>query len=150
MDGLTLSPATVSLPAAVRRVAAAGVGLIVFAAGRQALACPVCFSAKNEANQIAFLVTTALLTFAPLLMIGGLIWWLRRRTHDEELPGRTHAPDAGVESGATGLVTLAAAGIGAMIRLIRRSAQSRRTASREPVATVSTNRVPATGRVDAT
>lgn len=40
-------------------------------------ACPVCFSAK-EGSREAFLLTTALLTFLPLGMIGSLLFWLRK------------------------------------------------------------------------
>ena len=38
-----------------------------------ASACAMCFQATSEANRIAFLVTTVLLTFMPLILIGGLI-----------------------------------------------------------------------------
>lgn len=47
-----------------------------------ALACPVCFSAKNEDNQIAYLATTGFLTFLPLVMIGSLVLWVRRRVRE--------------------------------------------------------------------
>ena len=42
-------------------------------------ACPVCFDPQNEANRVAFIATTVFLTFLPLLMIGGIVLWLRRR-----------------------------------------------------------------------
>jgi hypothetical protein len=43
-----------------------------------AFACPVCTQQANDRNANAFSATTALLTFLPLTMIGGSIWWLRR------------------------------------------------------------------------
>lgn len=49
----------------------------------EALACPVCLDAQ-EKNRGAFVLTTWLLTFLPLGMIGGLIWWLRRKVRQLE------------------------------------------------------------------
>ena len=42
-------------------------------------ACPVCFSAKDEAQRQAFFDTTIFLTLLPLVMIGGFIYWVVRR-----------------------------------------------------------------------
>ena len=42
-----------------------------------AWACAVCFSGE-DANRIAYIATTAFLTFFPLLMIGFAIYMLRR------------------------------------------------------------------------
>lgn len=44
-----------------------------------ALACPVCGFGQDKARG-AFIATTALLTFLPLGMIGGIIVWLRQRS----------------------------------------------------------------------
>ena len=44
----------------------------------QADACPVCFSAKDE-TRLAFYFSTALLSFLPLSMVGGIIFWIRNR-----------------------------------------------------------------------
>ncbi len=41
-------------------------------------ACAVCLSATDEYRD-AFMITTALLTALPLLMVGSLIFWLRQR-----------------------------------------------------------------------
>ena len=49
-----------------------------------AAACPVCGSAKNEENQIAYLATTGFMTFLPLILVGGLILWIRKRVRDME------------------------------------------------------------------
>ena len=43
-----------------------------------AYACPSCASPLEE-NRQAFVDTTIFLTVVPLMMIGGFIWWLRRR-----------------------------------------------------------------------
>jgi hypothetical protein len=49
-------------------------------AASTAYACPVCFSAKDEAQRQAFFDTTIFLTLLPLLMIGGVIFWVARRS----------------------------------------------------------------------
>jgi len=51
-----------------------------------AYACPSCASPLEE-NRQAFVDTTIFLTVVPLMMMGGFIWWLRRkvRARDEML-----------------------------------------------------------------
>ena len=44
-----------------------------------AQACAVCFSARSDEAREAFRITAVFLTFLPLVGIGGLVWWLRRR-----------------------------------------------------------------------
>ena len=46
---------------------------------RASWACAVCTSGTEDSNRLAFILTTALLSFLPLLMVGGIVWWLRRR-----------------------------------------------------------------------
>lgn len=46
-----------------------------------ALACPVCFDARDE-NRQAFLATTAFLTLLPLGMVAGAGLWLRKRSRE--------------------------------------------------------------------
>ncbi len=46
-----------------------------------AAACPVCFDPREE-NRMAFLATTAFLSFLPLGMVAGAGYWLRRRMHE--------------------------------------------------------------------
>jgi hypothetical protein len=64
----------------------------------------VCFSAKDEAQRQAFFDTTIFLTLLPLLLIGGFIYWVARRTRRLEAedtavqPARTSA-EAGPEAG---------------------------------------------------
>jgi len=47
-------------------------------------ACAVCFSGRDE-NRLAFILTTILLTALPLIMIGGMLLWLRRRSVRQQL-----------------------------------------------------------------
>ena len=42
-------------------------------------ACPVCFQAKNDASRVAFIAATGFMTGLPLLLVGGVVWWLRRQ-----------------------------------------------------------------------
>lgn len=58
---------------------AAGVVAVLALAPRAALACSVCMSGRDDGTRNAFLATTGLLTVLPLIMVGGLVWWLRRR-----------------------------------------------------------------------
>jgi hypothetical protein len=53
-----------------------------------ALACPMCLAARDQATQIAFLLTTVLLSALPVLMIGVGIVWLARRAHAMDLEER--------------------------------------------------------------
>ena len=53
----------------------------VLLAPRLAAACAVCFTGRADETRIAFLVTTGLLSALPILLIGSLVWWLRRRAH---------------------------------------------------------------------
>jgi hypothetical protein len=46
---------------------------------RASVACAVCFTGKDDGSRLTFIFTTALLTLLPLLLIGGTVWWLRRR-----------------------------------------------------------------------
>jgi hypothetical protein len=49
---------------------------------QMATACAVCFTGRADETRIAFIATTALLTALPILLIGSLVWWLRRRAHE--------------------------------------------------------------------
>ncbi len=53
----------------------------VLLAPRLAAACAVCFTGRADETRIAFLATTGLLSALPILLIGSLVWWLRRRAH---------------------------------------------------------------------
>ncbi|MCZ6807464.1 MAG: hypothetical protein O7F08_10965 [Deltaproteobacteria bacterium] len=55
-------------------------------------ACPSCASPLEE-NRQAFVDTTIFLTFLPLIMIGGFIWWLRRKARQLEPPPEIAVPE---------------------------------------------------------
>ena len=59
----------------------AAISTVVLLAPRLAVACAVCFTGRADETRIAFLVTTVLLSALPILLIGSLVWWLRRRAH---------------------------------------------------------------------
>lgn len=71
-----------------RAAVIAGVtALLVGALPEVALACPVCFDARDE-NRQAFLATTAFMSLLPLGMVAGAGLWIRRRTRElDELHG---------------------------------------------------------------
>lgn len=46
-----------------------------------AFACPGCFSG-NDANRIAYFTTFVILTVLPLAMVGGLLYYLRKRARE--------------------------------------------------------------------
>jgi hypothetical protein len=52
---------------------------LVLALPYDAAACPLCIAAQDESVQVAYIAATAFMTFLPFSLIGGLIYWLRRR-----------------------------------------------------------------------
>ena len=46
-------------------------------------ACAVCFSGRDE-TPLAFIGTTVLLSFMPILLVGGAVYFLRRRYRELE------------------------------------------------------------------
>jgi hypothetical protein len=58
-----------------------------------AAACPSCASPLEE-NRQAFVDTTIFLTIVPLMMIGGLIWWIRRKTRELDQAPEIPVPDS--------------------------------------------------------
>jgi hypothetical protein len=61
--------------------------LVVFALAtlpKAAFACSVCFDPRDK-NRAAFVITTVLLTFFPLAVVGGAGVWLRKRFHRIEV-----------------------------------------------------------------
>jgi len=64
------------------------VAILAFAAvtwAGAAVACPVCFAAKGEANRKAFVATTVFLSALPLVMIGTSVWWAVHAVRRHEL-----------------------------------------------------------------
>ena len=49
-----------------------------------AQACAVCGAGQQEDTRLAFILTTAFMTFLPLSMMGGAVWWLCRRARQLE------------------------------------------------------------------
>ena len=61
-------------------------------APRLASACPSCASPLEE-NRQAFVDTTIFLTVVPLVMIGGLIWWLRKKVRERDEQPEIQVPE---------------------------------------------------------
>ena len=74
--------------------------LLLLQTAAPALACPVCFSA-NKKSRTAFLVTTGLLSTMPWMIIGGGVFWYKRRMRelDEESGDEGSLPDQDSPSG---------------------------------------------------
>ena len=53
--------------------------LVLLALPGAAEACAVCFQAKTDATRVAFIASTAAMTFLPLAVVGGVAWWVRRK-----------------------------------------------------------------------
>lgn len=60
------------------------VGALTFLLPSAAQACYVCMSGREDDVQLAFILTTVLLSLLPLGLIGGAVWWLRRRLREME------------------------------------------------------------------
>ena len=55
------------------------VALAIVLSPQLAKACSVCTTGKDDETRAAFVAMTAFMTFLPLGLIGGFVWWLRRR-----------------------------------------------------------------------
>lgn len=69
-----------------------------FALPSVASACPLCIAAQDEAVQVAYIFATGFMTFLPFGLVGGLIFWLRRRARQlalEEAAGVIRLPTPG-------------------------------------------------------
>ena len=80
-------------------------------APKAAAACAVCMAGNDEANRDAFLITTGLLSVLPPALIGGAVWWLRKRAralheHAEARALGTAAATARTRSTATASASL--------------------------------------------
>ena len=67
----------------------------------EASACPLCIAAQDANVQIAYMLASAFMTFLPLGLIGGLIFWLRRRARHlavEHEAGVIRLPSAGARA----------------------------------------------------
>ncbi len=57
----------------------ASISLAALVAGQSSFGCSVC-SVTSEAARYAYYGTTALLTFLPLLMIGGVVYYIAKKS----------------------------------------------------------------------
>jgi len=64
----------------VKSIFATAAALALLAAPGIAEACSVCSAGRDDESRTAFILTTAFLTLLPLALVGGMAWWLRRRT----------------------------------------------------------------------
>jgi len=64
---------------------------------RLAAACSVCFTGRADETRIAFLATTGFLSALPILLIGSLVWWLRRRAR--QIRDEHDRPSVSVDEG---------------------------------------------------
>lgn len=64
-----------------------------------AAACPVCVGGVEEDSRQAFIWTTVFLSVLPPGMVGGLIWWIWRRSR--ELEAQTDSSRSELEIAAT-------------------------------------------------
>jgi hypothetical protein len=65
--------------------------LLGLALPRVAPACAVCFSGRDE-SRTAYVLTTVLLSALPLLLVGGFVWWARRRWRALQQDGDGQSP----------------------------------------------------------
>jgi hypothetical protein len=63
----------------VRRTLALAAAALLVAAPDLASACAVCMGGTGGGTLRAFAIGTLFLSLLPLAMIGGMVWWLRRR-----------------------------------------------------------------------
>jgi hypothetical protein len=69
---------------------------LLLVAPRAAEACAVCTGGRDDETRSAFLLTTLFMSVAPLALVGGFVWWLRRRFHKLAAEQRPVAPAAAV------------------------------------------------------
>lgn len=63
-------------------------------APRLAEACYVCGAASNEKSRFAFAAMTGFMTVLPFLLVGSLLWWLRRRLRARDAEALSRNPRA--------------------------------------------------------
>lgn len=69
------------------RIRSLGVSLGVLAilvVPRVSWACAVCSAGREDDTRTAFIVSTIGMTLLPLLLVGAVVWWLRRRILESE------------------------------------------------------------------
>lgn len=56
----------------------------LLAAPRAAGACSVCTTGREDENQLAFILTTIFMSITPLLVVGGVVFFIVRRVRAAE------------------------------------------------------------------
>jgi len=74
----SIPPPVALLPVSRRKGSLRGLAALCWLWPSVVLACPVCFVAR-EASRLAFLWTAILMTFLPLCMMAGIIYFLWRQ-----------------------------------------------------------------------
>lgn len=64
------------------RLAAIALALLWLAAPEAASACAVCTGGESDEVRYAFIWTTGFLSVLPLGIVGGVVWFLRRRARE--------------------------------------------------------------------
>jgi hypothetical protein len=87
----------------LRGLAGSLAGLAVLAAPSLAVACAVCLSGRDDETELAFRVSTGLMTLLPFVLVGGLLLWLRKRfrevaEQEARRAAENHARTTGVAS----------------------------------------------------
>ncbi len=82
----------------VARLCAGALAALVTLSVDVARACPSCASPLEE-NRQAFVDTTIFLTVVPLMMIGGLIWWIRRKVRERDAALEIAVPESLLHDG---------------------------------------------------
>ena len=65
-----------------------------------ARACSVCSAGRDDETRAAFIATTIALSVLPLALIGGFVWWIRRRVRAIEEPSADRSWSASMRPGA--------------------------------------------------
>jgi hypothetical protein len=81
-----VSSPTISILSRGRAAVILVIGAALMLLPSLAVACPVCMSGREEDTRFAFIWTTAFLTAMPLVLVGGVIFWLRRRLKTDDAP----------------------------------------------------------------
>ena len=53
---------------------------LILVAPRLAEACAVCSAGREDQTRTAFIIGTAFLTALPMVLVGGMVWWIRKKT----------------------------------------------------------------------
>ncbi len=77
----------------MKRATSAALVAVVMSLPSVVYACPVCFSAQNEDNRVAFIVSTMFLTLLPLGMLTAGLWWAWRKLRQQDEPVVIDASD---------------------------------------------------------